>query len=103
MWGGGTSEQGKRVINRGSEANSPLRGAGQNVSGFPIAREYEPFVLFQNLMSIFSPQIAWGFPHKEGEAALRASPLILQHQSSKIPKKKKIIISCVTFTPTSPF
>lgn len=51
MWGGGTSEQGKRVINRGSEANSPLRATGQNVSIFLTAREYEQFVLVQNLMS----------------------------------------------------
>ena len=51
MWGGGTSEQGKRVINRGSEANSPLRATGQNVLIFLTAREYEQFVLVQNLMS----------------------------------------------------
>ena len=51
MWGGGTSEQGKRVINRGSKANSPLRATGQNVSIFLTAREYKQFVLVQNLIS----------------------------------------------------
>ena len=51
MWGGGTSERGKRVINRGSEANSPLRVTAQNVSIFLTAREYEQFLLVQNFMS----------------------------------------------------
>lgn len=96
--GGETSEQSKRVVNRGSEANSPLRAMGRMCWLILAQETMSSSSWFKNLMSTVSPKYFRFSPQtKEGKQLWVLLHCFFSNWLARFKKKK---IPCVTFTPT---